>query len=241
MEKYTVPVSSMEVHKVKRKKRGKNADFRKVPLNEMTAAQMRNYLKNMVDSKIGQELEKKYFDTFTNSGSNLDWTGLVPISLTDIPQGSSDTSRDGDKIQVTSLEWSFFFKYNGSGTLSSTENVVRLLIFAWKPFVSDVAPTVGKVLTYTGTYYSAEGPLTHDGRGQFVILLDTCFVLNGINAANMLVKQKLKYSHAIQYKAGSTTNASGGIFFLAISDAQAGVGPYPSLGSYIVRVNFTDA
>lgn len=201
-------------------------------------------VKQMIHSIVDQNMENKYFDTVNNSAANIDWDGSVPFALTNIPQGVTDLNRTGDTLIVKKLSWSALIKYaqvNTTTNLAMSVSVLRLLIFVWKPFFTDVAPTVAKVLTYTGTYYACHGPITHDGIDQITVLYDSVHVLDGISQANKLVRGSVVLNHTVQYKNASTTNSAGGIYALFISDAVSGAGPYPVVADSVFRVDFTDA
>lgn len=197
----------------------------------------------MINSKINSAEETKYFDTILGA-TNIDSDGITPFSLTDIPQGSTDTTRDGDTAKPTLLFYSVHLRYNATSTitnLSASNNVARLLIFRWKPFFGDVAPTATKILTYSGTLTSAYGPLVHDGRNQFDVLVDEIVQLDGIANPQALLRGFVKCTNNIQWKAGSTTNQTNGLYVLLISDAVPASGVYVGLQDAIFRVDFTDA
>jgi hypothetical protein len=149
--------------------------------------------------------------------------------------------RIGDNIVIKELTYSLFVKFNQSGTFTSSVNVVRVIIFSWKPFYSDVAPTVLGLLQYNAGYSACHGPLAHDNKLQYRVHLDRVFTLDGSTKDDNLIRGVLKLNQTLQYKAGSTTNVSNGLYLLVMSDAVAGVGPYPKLSDWIVRVNFLDS
>lgn len=206
----------------------------------VTKALVRQIVHSIVDS----ESEDKFWDTLNGTSADIDWTGPAPLALSDVVQGSSDTTRVGDLLRVKRVSWSIFLRYNQTNTttnLSLTGNVVRIVIFAWKPFFGDVAPTNAKIMTYTSTAYAAAGPFTHDGKNQFIVLMDTTVLLDGFSKASRLIKGSVKTNHEIQYKAGSTTNAAGGIYWLCMSDAVASSGLYPSVKWSSFRIDYQDA
>jgi hypothetical protein len=206
----------------------------------VTKAQVRQ----MIESRVGHEVENKYFDTLLSSSTDFDSTGPAPTQLCNMAQGSSDTTRDGDSIVLKNLQWALTFRYNQINTttnLSLSINTCRFIIFAWKPFYADVAPTNSKIMTYVTTSYAAEGPYSHDGIDQFEIIHDECFVLDGISKASKLCKGSMKLDHAVQFKAASTTNMAGGLYYLLMSDATPAGGIYPSLFHGSFRVDYQDA
>lgn len=181
--------------------------------------------------------ERKFFETVNASATNIDWNGTI-ISLADIPQGDGDNNRDGDQVLPTSMQYSFFVK---GPTGANVPTVLRMVIFKWKPFYADVAPTPGKVLLYTGTYYSAHAGLVHDGREQFTVVSDEVVVLDDTNVRNTLLRGTAKLSGKIQWKAASTSNGAGSYYVCFMSDSVAAGGVYAILADYAVRINFNDS
>lgn len=206
---------------------------------------LKREVKVMVKSMISSKKELKYFDVVSGTNSTIDWNGSTPTSITDIPQGVSDTNRIGDGVFPVRLRYSVLFKYNQVNTTTNLANscsLLRMLIVRWKPFFTDVAPTVAKIMTYTGTFYAVQAPLTNDGIDQFTVLADRRVVLDGISQANVELTGTIKLKNpSIDYKAGSTTNQSNGIYVFFISDAQAASGVYPSVATSAFRTQFTDA
>lgn len=186
-----------------------------------------------------QQAEKKFWDTTNGVTFAVDYSGTAPTALTHVPQGSSDTSRVGDALTVRRLRFTQLTTYNGSASTATSINNMRLVIFAWKPFETDVAPTVAKVLTYTTLAYAASAPLTHDGREQFVLLHDSIWTHNNQSHVSKVLNLDIKLNHIVQYKAGSTTNCAGGLYCFWISD-NTGTGNMPFVYNYSSRVDFVD-
>jgi hypothetical protein len=219
----------------------KKRPVRKAATSKSNVLVSKAQVKQMINSSLSLALETKYFDTIF-SASNVDYAGYTPFSLTDVPQGSSDTSRDGDTLLVKKLTYCVVFTYNATNTttnLAASQNVMRFVIFIWKPFFADVAPTAAKVFTYTSTAYSAMGPLTHDGIAQFTVLHDEVFMLDGFSAPNRIRRGVIDINKKVQYKAGSTTNSAGGIYVAVMSNASAA--PFPVFSEGIFRLDFQDA
>lgn len=198
-------------------------------------------VRQMIKSAVNTEVEDKYSDAVFMP-SNIDYAGYPPFSLTDMAQGTTDTSRTGDTVFAKLLTYSVFFTYNATNTttnLAASQNLMRFVIFVWKPFFGDVAPTAAKVFTYTSTAYSAQGPITHDGLDQLVILHDELFSLDGFTNSNRVRRGTIPLNRKIQYKAGSTTNQAGGIYCTFMSNAS--IAPFPVVTSAVFRLDFTDS
>jgi len=221
-----------------------------VPISQSDKERKRDSLitkgeaKQMIKSLLVRDVEDKYNDVNAGAFGSIDDTGLITGSLTDVVQGITDTNRVGDTILAKRLSWSVFCRYNITNTttnLAASMNTFRFLIFAWKPFFADVAPTVTKVMMYNLTSYAAAGPIVHDGRGQFILLHDETFCLDGFSKASKVLKGSVKLNHVIQFKNASTTNGAGKIFALYMSDAVTGTGPYPAVISSSYRLDFVDS
>jgi hypothetical protein len=224
--------------------RSRNSVSRAQPRRKSNQVVTLSKVKQIVHSIVDAEVEDKFFDTLSSSLTPFDYNGNAPIGLTDITQGSSDTARDGDAAVAKRLTWFLFLRYNQTNTtanLAQSINVARLVIFIWKPFFADVAPTVGKVMTYTGTTYSVGAPLSHDAKDQFIVLVDTVVALDGFSKATKILRGSMPLNHKLQWKGGSTTNVSGGIYYFLISDAVTAGGLYPEVRMSSFRVDFQDA
>lgn len=210
------------------------------PLKPVQKTQVKKIVKRSIIN-LG---EKKFGDTVSATQTTIDWAGTAIVPLSDFPQGDADNnSRDGDQIYGISLNYALTIKNNGNGTPALALNVVRLIIFRWKPFFADVAPTVAKIMTYTSTGYAAEGPITHDGRKQFNILVDRRFTVDSVNKPYVLLKGSCKLSKKVQWKAASTTNCAGGLYMFLISDADSGGGANtkPTREHFAIRINYNDS
>lgn len=195
-------------------------------------------VKQMIVSRIDREAEDKYFDTVGGGGAAVTYNGTTPFSITDIAQGASDTSRVGDALVAKRLRWRSLATYNLSATQSASINILRLVVFVWKPFFADVAPTVAKVMTYTGTQYAAQSYLTHDGIDQIKVLFDQVVVMDSFHRPTHFFQFDIALNHIIQYKAASTTNQSSGIYAFYISDVASGGPVVPSTAT---RLDYQDA
>lgn len=216
---------------------------KKVKPSKGKSSVTKTQVRQMIASAVNKVSEHKFLDNVYATPLAIDYAGYAPFSVSDVPQGTSDTTRVGDQIVPISLEYSFMCYYNIINTttnLNSSMNYLRILIFRWKPFYADVVPTCAKVFTYTGTKYSAVAPLTHDAINQFDVLLDKSICLDGITHPQKLIKGLIHLKSPIQYKAGSTTNGSGGIYLTFISDAVSAGGTYPAIQYYSVRLNYHD-
>lgn len=206
------------------------------------APKTRAAVKKVVKKSMMALAEKKYGDTVTSTAVDLDSTNGLIVALTQFAQGDTDNNnRNGDQILPTSMSYQAAFRFNQQATVGTGVNVLRFIIFRWKPFYGDIAPSLGAVLQYTASKQSPDSPIVHDNRNQLNVLVDRTFTTDGVHNPIVVLKGSLPLKKKVQYKAGSTTNMAGGLFCLMTSDAVALSAIYPSLLHYCFRVNYNDS
>lgn len=120
------------------------------PLNQTEKGQV----KRIVNRTLNRRLEWNHLDkTVTVSPS---YSGAVQ-GLSEIPQGTTDTTRIGDEARLASIQ----FRVQCQN--ADLHNVVRMLIVQW---FDDTAPTASDVLSDTGTSYSHLSPYNSDKVGK---------------------------------------------------------------------------
>lgn len=184
---------------------------------------------------IEKTVEKKY--RFYQSGSTVSSLGYA-LYLTDVPIGTSDTTRIGDQISLRSV------RFKITATVADTTNWVRVILFQYIPQIdsSTFTPTtypIANILIDTTTTWLS--PYSHDNRYNFRILYDKTHLVVS-NQSNQLTMFKgfiKKFPRdKIQYYAGSTTTQVNAIHMLILSDS--GVAPHPSF-TYSIKLNFSDS
>lgn len=161
-------------------------------------------------------------------------------SLTDIPQGDTDNARDGDALKLKSLMCVF----NVNANTGAVRNIIRIIIFQWKPNDS-TAPTAGQLLL-TGASGSVDttSQYSHDNRQLFNILSDWYFPVGGSTTVPDTVqvrtfKRKIfgrKMRKNVQFSAAGTTGTNK-LYILYIADTVAN-NPVIN-GTFLTR--FTDS
>jgi len=176
------------------------------------------------------EGELKYFDTV--NANTVDFSGSV-IALTDIPQGDTDLTRDGDSLLPINLEMRLVT------FVADAYNAFRVIIFRWHPYFGSDAPGPAEILQLTGSSNAVNSPYNHDLRNNFTILYDKTRMMVDDQDNNSLVWQKkLKLKpKQVQYVAASTTNQSMGLYCLMISDSSQVSDPG---STYYFRVYYHD-
>jgi len=203
--------------------------FRKKKEQKVSKSQVQTMIKSAV--KTRDLLEWKYFSTTVNQ-ANVTFSGTT-YALSDVPQGDTDSNRDGDAISLVSLEISLGFY------ASSQVNACRMIVYQWFPALSSGSPPAPSALLLA--VGSALAPFsTHnvDNYQQYKIIFDKTVALStaeGLRLLNFKIKKFPKRS--IQFS-GGTTGGSSKLFLLVLSDD--GVSSYP-LVSYMSKLYYTDA
>lgn len=182
--------------------------------------------------KLNKSIERKFFDYDNVSHT---WTNTPAIiSLTPIPQGTTDQTRVGDTIHLVSVDLSMDVALFGGTGLAS----FRAILFYWN--VDDTGPTppgIGQILSTPGSAVSY--PIVKyrvDARQQYTIVKDISWTMDIGQRTNTIkrIRKNLK-EHMIQYTAGGTTG-TGKLYLAIMSDGSAA---NPS--NIYCRVKFLDA
>lgn len=194
--------------------------------------------KNEVKRLISVRQELKYHVSQT-SALAVGTAGQI-FQISDIPQGDTDITRDGDRLMLKK----FFVR--GSILYSDATNIFRLIFFQWKPATT---PTIASILL-NGPSVAPDvwSSYAHDQRQMYNILWDKTWHLEGNAAAATSpltpTSQKLfkvtiarRFAKQLQYTAG-TTAGTNQIWYLALSDSAA-VG-HPGI-TMSVKFHFTDS
>lgn len=182
-------------------------------------------VKDMIRSL--QEREEVKYSSFSLVPANVDYVGDI-ISLTDIDQGVTDSTRVGDSVMLKSLEFNFW------AITGSANSIMRVITFVWKDLTP---PTIGDVLLSTGSSAVAPlSPLSTDEDLARRILSDDLFFLNPADLTNHVGRINVKLNLKVQFE-GGTTDGRNKVYVLLISSASAN---YPTLG-YWSKLEYSDA
>ncbi len=189
-----------------------------------------NRVRQIVKSEMSNKLEHKYYRA-TDSGTGVDFGGAC-YDITPVPQGDTDVTRDGDKINADSLDISY------NWTLGDTTNICRIIIFQWHP---NSTPTVANILNTVGATNAVCSSYNVDNEQQYKILHDKTYYLSSVAYPQRGVSDKVwiksGFERNMQFVAGGTTGTNH-FYKLVISDS--GAAPNPLLNSDS-RLRFTDA
>lgn len=185
--------------------------------------------KKQVKSLINSGRENKYHDTLL--AVTEEYGGTV-YSISDVPVGDTDITRDGDQFTQRSL------RIKGKCVVADATNIVRFIVFRWK---QNDTPDVAKILssTYVGSIRAPYAPFHHDGRTNFTVLYDKMLVTDTYNPIRVFDTKWINLRDKKQYMvAGSSTEGKNKIYVLVISDSAAEASP---LFEQVSRLTFTDS
>jgi len=170
--------------------------------------------------------EKKYFDT-SQSASIVNTGSIYP--LTNMAQGTTYNTRDGNSIKLTSL----LIRLRTIMNTASNEATVRFIVFIDKEYNNISTIQVTDVLE-NADYLN---PVNHTNGKRFKILYDKYHVMSVTGTQGQYKRIFLKLNHHAKYADNSTTNQrEGNMFVLAISDQATN---QPGL-AYYSRIRFLD-
>jgi len=109
--------------------------------------------------------EHKYFDLpVTGTLASFE---AAPISLTDVPAGTTDLTRIGDQVTGTSLDLTFSISAVSGATYESL--YVRVIVFVWH---DDSSPTIFNLLQSNNNLYTILSPFDVDRAPKRHVLCD---------------------------------------------------------------------
>lgn len=188
----------------------------------------KQYVKNM----LNKVQEIKYYDEADTIA--ISTTGSV-VCVSDMAQGDTDITRDGDKIILKSMQLRGTMAY----AAADVNNLIRIIVFQWFPVDTAADPSAAAILQQTGTF-GIVSPYNHDQRNQFHILADRTFLLNSASYPYKGWKMNIPF----KYVKKQATFLAGGVYganhlhILFISDSSAVSDPSVSFYS---RVYYTDS
>jgi len=182
------------------------------PLTQVTPTIQDIY--RIVREVEGKRVEAKYL---TTGASNAFGTSAFTYSsVVDVPQGSTDSQRIGDVVEPERLHFECHFQSQVAS--GNSDEVIRLVIFQWKPQFS-LQPPTSTVLFKNDPFSTSITPFSEfikDARSSFIVLYDKKIVMiPKTERQGVALAFHVKLSRAlkdIQYVAGSTTDATNKIF-----------------------------
>jgi len=193
----------------------------------------RKMVKEEIKSALRENVELKYFALADNTYGAISNNGTDFLqSVTNVPQGDTDSTRDGDRIQMQELRFRVGIK-----TGSATPTFLRIICFQWKPNTTPVYASI--LLDQHGTSNAPISDFQHDSRDMYKILSDDLVQVDSSAHTATCVERSIKkgFNHHVQYTAGSTTVGTNQLYIMAVSDVATN-GPSVVLQSKLL---YTDA
>lgn len=202
--------------------------------------------KKEVDKIILRNQEIKYF-VGGFSASNVTNTAVINGVPFDIPQGDTDSERDGDHLKwLGKVRMNFQMIANGS----AKHNTIRLILFQWHPTSLGTPIPVPSSILLSGPTGSVDimSHYNHDQRQNYKILYDQVFDLVGdytvdpaaVTTTTVITKHvKVSLAKArkqVQYNAGGLQGTNR-LFLIYVSDSAL---LHPTLALH-AKVFFTDS
>jgi len=183
------------------------------------------------DRKLEKEL--KYLLVADNTYGAISYNGTDFFQcVTQVPQGDTDSNRDGDQLTINSLDFRIGIK-----TGSTTPTFLRVILFRWKP---NTTPAYASILL--DQHSTSNAPLSqynHDQRQQYKILYDTLIMINSTYMTGHVVHHNCTkgFNPRQQFVAGSSTVATNMLYIMCVSDVASN-GPSVVLSS---KLTFYDS
>lgn len=202
---------------------------------------------NTVKQVMNRRTETKFWDEYEvkyavgGAGSNY------VQDLTLVPQGDTDTTRDGDKLTLTSLKLNYFIDPQSA----QLDHYFRIIILQWHELTAATTPSATSILQNVSTDRDAIlSEYTWDYKARFKIMYDRVHYIRPLttntgnyceNIPTQRISKFIKIPRkTIDYVAGGT-NGNHHIFMVAFSCAvngAAGASPYLN---YNVRLTYKDS
>lgn len=217
----------------------------------------RGYSRGQLKRAIAGMAEHKYVDYNSTEPVIVHYTPQF-FCLTEVDQGSSTTTRVGDKTTGVSIQLRMKAWYDSATATLAPNTVVRVIVFIWK---DDTEPEPSDLFQSTLTINDCcLQQLDHDRRIKRKVLLDTTFTLrndviynSSANAAllctgagsSTYIKKYLPLSKlptrlkTVNYQ-GGTTDAVNHIYLCVIADANPNTSLIGPKFDFISRYNYVD-
>lgn len=209
---------------------------RKAKYKKPTLQRLEKRIKN-VYKNIKQEI-KIHDSVYTFNPSRDNSTGDNIRALTAIAQGDTDITRDGNQINVKSIQVKGQIYMDVAVGQSQT---VRMIIFRDNNYLNATVPTPAMILEPTafGTSDAPYGMRNRRERDRFKVIYDKLFTLN-TSGANTLPFNIYRRVNTKTTFADVTNSAYGKNSFWLMVISGAGATGRPTVNS-ISRVSFTDS
>lgn len=187
------------------------------------------YVRKYVKYALRKNIESKYHDSEL-IGASVDVDGYI-ANLCLISQGNTVLTRVGNDIRPTRLDFNYVL------ARADATNGMRCIIFRWKPDTASDTPSIGEVVSVSGTSTLRWTAFQEwQDRKKMEVLYDKIYCFDDDHDL-LLCTGSIKLSGTISYQ-GSTTSGSNLIYVCFISDSS--VATHPTVAG-TARVVYTDA
>lgn len=170
-------------------------------------------LNQAIARKVNRMAERNYHDI--SVVSTIDTTGIIWCA-SDVPVGTGDTQRIGDKFNPLSLEVCGRIT---ADQLALSGSSVRMIVFKWKAQSNVDALNCGKILQNITVTTAPFEFYNHDNRAKFTVLCDKVYEVYGSGEAKTrLFKFKCPIKGKQMNYAGATLDHMNGVYIMFISD-----------------------
>jgi len=203
---------------------------------------------------VNKNAENKVRDLVTGIIA-VDYNGAV-VHVTQIPDGVLDSEREGDAIQITSLEMKGYIDSDEiSGTaVAGKSDIVRMVLFRYNhdhtttPSASEVFTQLGSIDATSGGLVSTNfrGPAINNGGRRdspMTVLYDRSIVLgdNMTGPTKVVIDKTFKFKDSLTctYTGATASDEGPGQIYLAMVASHV-----PATGNidarFVFRTHFTD-
>jgi len=186
-------------------------------------------VKQIVKSLLKEVQELKLF-IVQGTSTSTDYNGAC-TDLSAIPQGDTDITRDGDRVQL--MEWSFRW----AAVVGDAYNLVRVVLFQWTPDTASVTPSPSNVIQTTGTINAPLSYKSIDFVKNVHVLYDKTVFVDTYHPV-MVNQVLIRRFHDKQMQFTGATSRTNGLFILYISDSAAVT--HPAI-NYYSTIRYTDS
>jgi hypothetical protein len=205
-----IPYTGISPAKTMRAKAPRKGSSKRHNVNDKEVA---NIARTVVKAALRKSLELKYFSLTDNTYSSISYNGTdFFLPFTQIPQGDTDSTRDGDRVELKE------FRFRLACKISTTTPVfLRVICFQWKP---NSVPVYANILL--DQHNTSAAPMTdfnHDLRSEYHILSDDLLEVDTVAHPAIVIEHSIKnLIPYIQFTAGSSTVGTNLVYILAVSD-----------------------
>jgi len=184
---------------------------------------------NVVKSILGQGLQKKYVNVASVTQA---FTSSLSNDHCATPIGTTEQQRIGNRIHVKHFSLRF------QVILGDTTQIVRLLVFRWRPDTGSDAPSLSEIVTDTGSNTrSVLAPFLMQNPSRFDILVDRLYSMDAYHQT-FVDRVELPLNFYASYTSNGVNTGQNHIFTFWMSDSTALPNPTVSFESQLV---FEDA